>query len=211
MHDQNFKNLITDYPREAIEFFAPSEAGFIRDARVLPVRQEQMKDRMPDRFFELDVPVLVEWPDGRRQGVLFCIEENSHAVKGSLRRHAIYTLLLSDMHDMNRVVPVAIHPFDKAPPPNCLELSGDHGTYLKFTVLTITLPGLRAMERLKSNNVVELICLPLMKYEDDQKSEVVVRSLEGLISNEPDHDKRLKYTGFISHYAKVDEDELRKS
>jgi hypothetical protein len=40
-HDQNFKNLILDYPREAIALFAASEAAAIdAEARVTPVRQE---------------------------------------------------------------------------------------------------------------------------------------------------------------------------
>ena len=36
-HDQNFKNLILDYPRQALEFFAPEEApGPEDDVRILP-------------------------------------------------------------------------------------------------------------------------------------------------------------------------------
>jgi hypothetical protein len=27
MHDQNFKNLVLDYPHQALAFFAPQEAG----------------------------------------------------------------------------------------------------------------------------------------------------------------------------------------
>ena len=63
-HDQNFKNLILDYPREALAFFAAEEAEGIEGARVVPVRQEQLKERLGERFRELDVPLLVEWPDG---------------------------------------------------------------------------------------------------------------------------------------------------
>jgi len=64
-HDQNFKNLILDYPREAIALFAASEAQAIdADARVTPVRQGQLQERLGERFRELDVPLLVEWPDG---------------------------------------------------------------------------------------------------------------------------------------------------
>jgi len=43
-HDQNFKNLILDYPRQALELFAPEEAAILDDAaRILPVRQEQLR------------------------------------------------------------------------------------------------------------------------------------------------------------------------
>lgn len=31
-HDQNFKDLILDYPRQALELFAPEEARLLDDA-----------------------------------------------------------------------------------------------------------------------------------------------------------------------------------
>ena len=65
-HDQNFKNLILDYPYQALEFFASDESTDLTpDVRITPIRQEQLKERLGDRFHELDVPLLVEWPDGR--------------------------------------------------------------------------------------------------------------------------------------------------
>ncbi len=57
-NDQNFKNLILDYPHQSLEFFAADEAGDITpDVRITPVRQEQLKDRLGDHFHELDTPV----------------------------------------------------------------------------------------------------------------------------------------------------------
>jgi hypothetical protein len=71
-HDQNFKNLIVDYPIDATRFFAAGEAAEVDDrVRVIPVRQEQLKERLGDRFRELDTPLLLEWPDGRRAALLF--------------------------------------------------------------------------------------------------------------------------------------------
>ena len=53
MHDQNFKNLILDYPREALAFFTQEETGEdLNQARIIPIRQEQLKDRLGDRFFD---------------------------------------------------------------------------------------------------------------------------------------------------------------
>ena len=42
-HDQNFKNLIVDYPRKALEFFAPEEAPRPEEAARAssPVREER--------------------------------------------------------------------------------------------------------------------------------------------------------------------------
>ena len=60
-HDQNFKNLILDYPRAALEFFAWEEAATIPPtAKITPVRQEQLQDRLGEHFRELDIPVANE-------------------------------------------------------------------------------------------------------------------------------------------------------
>jgi len=43
-HDQNSKDLICDYPRESIGFFAAAEAQAVdAGARLLPIREEQLK------------------------------------------------------------------------------------------------------------------------------------------------------------------------
>jgi hypothetical protein len=108
-HDQNFKNLILDYPREAIALFAAAEAQAIHaDARVTPVRQEQLQERLGERFRELDVPLLVEWPDGRREAILFVIEEETEPARFSIHRLARYCLDLSELLDTQRVVPVVV-------------------------------------------------------------------------------------------------------
>ena len=58
-HDQNFKNLILDYPRQALEFFAATEASPLEweTTRITPVRQEQVQERLGERFRELDTPL----------------------------------------------------------------------------------------------------------------------------------------------------------
>lgn len=73
-HDQNFKNLILDYPLDALRLFSPEEALQLGDdVTITPIRQEQLKKRLGDRFRELDVPLLVEWPSGRREALLFAL------------------------------------------------------------------------------------------------------------------------------------------
>ncbi len=94
-HDQNFKNLILDYPYDALELFAGKEAkGLDSHARIIPIREEQLKRRLGDRFRELDVPLLVEWPDGTREAILFALEEESEANRFSIHRLAHYCLVV---------------------------------------------------------------------------------------------------------------------
>ncbi len=58
-HDQSFKNLILDYPRQALAFFAEAEAlDLPREVRITPIRQEQLQERLGERFRELDVPLI---------------------------------------------------------------------------------------------------------------------------------------------------------
>ena len=85
-HDQNFKNLILDYPRQALEFFAAAETADIdwATARITPVRQEQVQERLGERFRELDTPLLVEWPDGKRAALLFVVEEETQPGRFSI-------------------------------------------------------------------------------------------------------------------------------
>ena len=54
-HDQNFKNLILDYPHDALAFFAADEAPAPDDpVRIVPARQEQLQERLGNRFRELN-------------------------------------------------------------------------------------------------------------------------------------------------------------
>ena len=77
-HDHNFKNLIVDYPREALAFFAAEEApGPEDDVHIVPLRQEQLKERLAASYRALDAPLLVKWADGRREAVVFALEEES--------------------------------------------------------------------------------------------------------------------------------------
>ncbi|WP_404357376.1 hypothetical protein [Methylotuvimicrobium sp. KM1] len=72
MHDQNFRNLILDYPVQTLQFFAAEETpNDLAQALIISFRQEQLKERLGDRFHELDTPQLVEWLDGRREVILF--------------------------------------------------------------------------------------------------------------------------------------------
>jgi hypothetical protein len=206
-HDQNFKNLILDYPREAIALFAAAEAQAIdRDARVTPVRQEQLQERLGERFRELDVPLLVEWPDGRREAILFVFEEETEPSRFSIHRLAHYCLDLSELLDTTRVVPVVIflHAGDF---PERLSLGGDTGSFLDFRFLAYALPRVPARDHFDSPNLVARLNLPNMAFGPEEKLEVYARAIRGLTELEPDPERQLKYLDFIDIYAALDENE----
>jgi hypothetical protein len=206
-HDQNFKNLILDYPRDAIALFAAAEAQAIdADARVTPVRQEQLQERLGEPFRELDVPLLVEWPDGRREAILFVIEEETEPARFSIHRLAHYCLDLSELLDTPRVVPVVVF-LHAGNFPERLALGGDAAAYLDFQFLAYPLPRIPAREHFQSTNVVARLNRPNMAYAPEEKLEVYARAVRGLADLEPDPERQLKYLDFIDIYAALDENE----
>ena len=208
-HDQNFKNLILDYPREALAFFAPIEApGPDDDVRIVPARQEQLKERLGDRYRELDVPLLVEWRDGRRDAVLFALEEESDRRHFSPHRLAHYCLDLAELFGTDRVVPVAIF-LRAGPASGPLALGTERRTYLAFDHLVLSLAELRAEDWRDSGNLVARVNLPNMRIETD-RVDVYARAMRGLLELEPDGDRRAKYTEFIDIYAALTDNEFRR-
>ena len=193
-HDQNFKNLIVDYPREALAFFAAEEAPRPEDdVRIVPVRQEQLKERLGDRYRALDAPLLVDWADGRRDAVVFALEEESDWRRFSPHRLARYCLDLAEMFDTDRVVPVAIflRAADRAPASLVLGTGRRH--YLVFDYLACKLAEMPAGRWLDSDNLVARVNLPNMRSPARDRVDVYARAVHGLLTLETDGARRAKY------------------
>ena len=209
-HDQNFKNLIIDYPRQALELFAEEEAQTLDEAaRILPIRQEQLKERLGERFRELDVPLLVEWPDGRREAILFVLEEETDPRRFSIHRLAHYCLDLAELYDTDRVVPVVIF-LKGGKHAKHLSLGGDRHRYLEFRYLNCVLADLPYERYRDSANIVARLNLPNMRHSSDQRVEVHAMAVRGLASLEPDIEKQIKYLDFIDIYSKLDDNERQR-
>ncbi|MGE0085835.1 MAG: hypothetical protein AB7S75_15610 [Desulfococcaceae bacterium] len=204
-HDQNFKNLILDYPRASLEFFAGAEAeGIDENTRIIPIRQEQLKERLGERFHELDTPLLAEWPDGRRKAVVFNFEEESSAARFSIHRLGHYCLSLAEFFGTDRIVPVVIF-LHSGKYPKELKIGGDHGTYLHFRFIACDLRKIPAEKHMESTNIVARLNLPNMKCRKQDRIAVYAHAQEGLVELEPDTEKRLKYIDFVDCYANLDE------
>ncbi len=209
-HDQNFKNLILDYPRQALAFFATAEAGDIdASASITPIRQEQLKRRLSDRFHELDVPLLVEWPDGRREALLFILEQESDPARFSIHRLGHYCLDLSELCQTQRVVPVVIFLRGDRSIPDRLELGSERHTYLAFRYLRCLLAAMPAEDHLDSDNLVARLNLPNMCWPQSHKLEIYAQAVRGLLELEPDPERQLKYIDFIDIYSALDDNERR--
>ncbi len=75
--------------------------------------------------------LLVNWRDGRRDAVLFALEEESDRYRFSPHRLAHYCLDLAELFGTERVVPVAIF-LRTGPAQEPLRLGTERRAYLKF-------------------------------------------------------------------------------
>ena len=210
-HDQNFKNLILDYPRESLAFFAAREAPSPEDeVRIVPARQEQLQARLGGRYRELDVPLLVEWTDGRRGAVVFALEEESDWRRFSAHRLAHYCLDLAELLGTDRVVPVAIFLRTGGAARTSLALGTGRHRYLTFDCLACRLGEIPAEHWQDSDNLVARVNLPNMRSPARRRVEVYAAAVSGLLELEPDPDKRAKYLEFIDMYAALTDNEYRR-
>nr|VFJ73972.1 MAG: conserved hypothetical protein (putative transposase or invertase) [Candidatus Kentron sp. FW] len=206
-HDQNFKNLILDYPRPALEFFAEEKAATISDmAKITPMRQEQLQDRLGEHFRESDTPLLVESPKGEKEAILFILEEETTTRHFSIYRLAHYCLDLAELLALERVVPVVIF-LKPGHYPCSLHLGTTRKTYLDFQFIACDLGTIPAEKYLDSRNIVARINLPNMRQERQQRVNTYLRAQEGLAQLEPDPNKRVKYIDLIARYANLTESE----
>ena len=210
-HDQNFKNLIVDYPRDALAFFAAAEAPAPDDeVEITPLRQEQLKERLGDRFRELDAPLLVKWRDGRREAVLFVVEEETERRWFSPHRLARYCLDIAEMLDTARVVPVTIFLRNAKSAPASLVLGTERQPYLTFDYLACRLAETPYERWRDSRNVAALVNLPNMRVPAERRVDAYAAAVRGLLAVEPDMDKRAKYMEFVDIYAGLREDEYER-
>ena len=207
-HDQNFKNLIVEYPRDALAFFAPEEAPAPEDAvDIKPVRQEQLQERPGDRYRALDAPLMVEWTDGRREAVVFALEEESDSRRFSTHRLARYCLDLAEMYDTDRVVPVTIFLRDAERAPASLVLGTERHRYLVFDYVACKLAAIPAEDWLDSGNLVARVNLPNMDIGALDRVDVYASAVRGLLDLEKDRAKQGKYLDFIDIYARLTDNE----
>ncbi|KAF0809846.1 hypothetical protein A167_01386 [Alcanivorax sp. S71-1-4] len=207
-HDQNFKNLILDYPRQALELFAPEEAATLDDAVVItPIREEQLKDRLSDRFLALDIPLLLEWPDGRREALLFVIEQQTESSRFSVHKLARYSLSLAELFKTDRVVPVVVFLKRAGGVPEAVVLGNELHDYLHFRYIRCVLPDLAAEQYLESPNLVARLNLPNMRWPPELKLGIYASAIRGLESLESNPDKRIKYTAFVDIYTELNNNE----
>ncbi|MCG5531748.1 hypothetical protein LRD18_12970, partial [Halorhodospira halochloris] len=210
-HDRRMQELVLDYPEQALQLFAADEAERIdQGAKISSLRQEMSKHKLSRPLRRLDVPMLVEWSNGEREGLIFVIESESRSRAFNIHRLAHYCLDLSELKGLTRVVPVVVF-LDSGSAPGELRLEGDQGVYLNFWYRSFVLPNHHYSVYQDSDNIVARISLPLMNWKNPQeKVAVCAKAVMGICELEPDPDKQLKWLENVDKYTDLNEDELEQ-
>ena len=209
-HDQAFKNLIADYVLSALKFLFPELAGAWPDnVSIVPIRQEQLKQRMGDSFRELDIPLEVKFLDGSREALIVVIETESRDRADFLKYLAIVCVHISMQKKTNRVVPAVVYPFRRKPFVEHFTLNDDTRTYMDFSCVSCVLSKMDALKHEHSRNIVARLCLPLMAHDPADKLRLINRAYEGLVELEPDYGMQIKYSEFIEQYTALEMEEKR--
>lgn len=145
-------------------------------------------------------------PDGRREAVLFVVEEESDPRRFSIHRLGRYCLDLAELFETDRVVPVVIF-LRGVTVRRELTLGGDRHVFLSFRYLACDLAELPFERYVNSDNRVACLNLPNMRYEPARRVEVFAHAVRGLCRLEPDPEKQIKYLEFIDIYTGLDDNE----
>ena len=207
-HDQNFKNLFLDFPREALEWLLPETLhkwGNIQHIEF--IRQEPKKRTLSDPYLILDMPILFSFD--QQQILLWLVEFQEDKTKFSIYKLLRYTTDLMEAYPTALVVPMVLFTDRKRWRKDVLrrlETKLGSRVFLHFEYVVVKLFDLNAKDYYTSCNPVIKILLPKMKYAPAERWEVIRQAYMGLFQlvSLPLFEK---YTDFIDIYAQIKEDE----
>lgn len=208
-HDQHFKNVFLDFPKEALDWLLPQAVqtwGAVQQVEFL--RQEPRKRKLSDAHLVLDMPILFSFQEAR-QLLLWLVEFQEDKAKFSIHKLAHYTLDMMEAHPQAVVVPTVLFTDrtrwrkDVARQLESLFLTR---TFLHFEYIFIKLFDVQAKDCYQSRNPVVKILLPKMQYPPDERWNVIWQAYWGLYQLVS---RALfeKYMDFIDIYAEVTENE----
>ena len=210
-HDQYFKSLITQYPRQALALFYPGRPALLDDCVIItPLRQELSAERLGERFHELDIPLEIRWPDGRRKAIIIMIEQQTIPSRFRIKKMAIYYLKLSELCRTDEIIPITIFLRRGHNIPDRLDMGVDDDRFMHFRYVSVVLSDWQAIDHIGTDNVVEQVLLTTMSRKGQDKIDIVGKAIHNLIRLEKDIDNVLNFEKFIRTYAPLDEEEERR-
>lgn len=207
-HDQNFKNLFLDFPKEALEWFLPETLqkwGSVHHVEFL--RQEPKKRKLSDAHLILDMPILFTFQ--AHQLLLWLVEFQEDKTKFSIYKLLRYVTDLMEAHPEALVIPTVLFTERtewKKDVLRQLDAKLEPQVFLHFEYVFVKLFDYNARDFYNSRNPIIKILLPKMKYTPEERWDVIKQAYTGLFQL-ASLELFEKYIDFIDVYAEVREDE----
>ena len=207
-HDQNFKNLFQDFPKEALEWILPEVLetyGPIRKIKFL--RQEPRKRQLADGHLVLDMPILFRFDDA--EIILWLVEFQEDKKRFSIYKLLRYTTDMAEEHPEALVIPAVLFTDRKnwrKGVPEEIDHRFNNRTFLHFEYVLFRLFDVNAKDHYDSSNPLVRILLPKMRYPEEERGEVFRRALMGLFQL-ASIALFEKYVDFIDTYAGLPDEE----
>ncbi len=205
-HDQNFKNLFLDFPLETLEWILPETIqSFGPVIKYDFSRQETRKDKLADGHLALDIPILYTFRNNRKL-LLWLVEFQEDKSEFSIYKLLRYTTDKMEAYPDALVVPTMIFSDRRQwrkDVARYLDAQLNDRVLLHFEYVFLKLYDLWARDYFDSPNPVVKILLPKMRYEPEERWEVIRQAYIGLYQL-ASRTLFVKYTDFIDIYAEID-------
>lgn len=208
-HDQNFKTLIVENPKEAITFAMPKCADlFRREPEIEPIREETLKTFFADSFLRMDVPLLVKYENA---AFTFLVEHQHDQFKFSIHQLARYVSHLQEQYE-REVIPIVYFPNASAKNPIPLRATKSAfmgKRYFYFTYEAVFLQDKLAKRYLNSDNLMARLMLPFMRFARQDWMEVLDSGVQAVLEMVAPTQglRRSKYLDFLLFYFKLEEND----
>jgi len=208
-HDQNFKNMVLDFPVETLQWVLPEAIERLGPIeKVEFTRQEPRKRKLSEPHLALDMPILFTFRGGQKL-LLWLVEFQEDKAKFSIYKLLRYATDEMETHPEAIVVPTVIFSDRRRwrkDVPRKLEARLGDRLLLHFNYIFLKLFDYNARDFFKTRNTVVKILLPKMNYAPEERWEVIRQAYIGLFEL-ASLQLFLKYTDFIDVYAEVREHE----
>jgi len=207
-HDHNFKNVLLDFPVEALEWVLPQtlkEWGPVRHVEF--VRQEPKKRKLSDSHLVLDMPILFSFE--RHQLLLWLTEFQEDKSKFSIYKVLRYMTDLMEAHPKALVIPTVMFTDRRDWRKDVLrqlEAKFANRVFLHFEYVFVKLFDFNARDYFNVANPVVKILLPKMNYAPEERWEVIRQAYIGLFQL-VSAALFSKYVDFIDVYAEITDEE----
>jgi hypothetical protein len=205
------KELIRDYPVDALEFIAPDTISYRgRPVSVDFVMQENKKHRHSDMGRHHDIVVKYTFAD-RTTEILVLVEHWSDKSKFDIYRMGHYVLDPGNRFPEAEILPVALF-IDKAKnwkkqPQKNISIHCGNTEFLRFSYKLIRLKAYEAAEYIRTKNKFLAVMASAMYINKGQKVTLGLEILENFRYTESDEKLYDKHIAAIEHFLDFSEEE----